>query len=54
MNRSLQPALTLYTIGLLGLGVLAIVYNDFALDLAAGAGVASRPNRFWPTAPVSS
>ena len=32
MNRSLQPALTLYTVGLLGLGVLAIVHHDFALD----------------------
>ena len=31
MNRTLQPALTLYAIGLLGLGVLAIVYHDFAL-----------------------
>lgn len=32
MNRSLQPALTLYSIGILGLGVLCIVYHDFALD----------------------
>jgi len=32
MNRTLQPALTLYVIGLLGLGVLALVYRDFALD----------------------
>jgi hypothetical protein len=31
MNRTLQPAPTLYAIGLLGLGVLAIVYHDFAL-----------------------
>jgi uncharacterized membrane protein YphA (DoxX/SURF4 family) len=52
MNRTLQPALTLYVIGLLGLGVLALVYHDFALDwqpvpawvpdrtvLACGAGM---------------
>jgi uncharacterized membrane protein len=32
MNRTMQPALTLYAIGLLGLGVLALVYSDFALD----------------------
>ncbi len=32
MNRKLQPALTLYVVGLLGLGVLALVYHDFALD----------------------
>jgi uncharacterized membrane protein len=32
MNRTMQPALTLYAIGLLGLGVLALVYHDFALD----------------------
>jgi uncharacterized membrane protein len=31
MNRTLQPALTLYAIGLLGLGVLALVFHDFAL-----------------------
>lgn len=32
MNRTLQPATTLFAIGLFGLGVLAIVYHDFALD----------------------
>jgi hypothetical protein len=32
MNRAMQPALTLYVIGLLGLVVLALVYHDFALD----------------------
>jgi uncharacterized membrane protein len=32
MNRILQPASTLFAIGLLGLGVLGIVYHDFALD----------------------
>ena len=32
MNRTMHPALTLYAIGLLGLGVLALVYHDFALD----------------------
>ena len=32
MNRTMQPALTLYAIGLLGLGVLALVCHDFALD----------------------
>ena len=31
MNRRLQPSLTLYAIGLLGLGVLALVFHDFAL-----------------------
>ncbi len=31
MNRALQPAVTLFAIGLLGLGVLALVYQDFAL-----------------------
>jgi hypothetical protein len=32
MNRTLQPARTLFVIGLLGLGVLALVFHDFALD----------------------
>src|SRR6516162_6825482 len=32
MNRRLQPATTLFAIGLLGLGILAIVHRDFALD----------------------
>jgi hypothetical protein len=32
MNRTWQPARTLYVVGLIGLGVLAIVYHDFALD----------------------
>jgi hypothetical protein len=32
MSRTLQPALALYVIGPLGLGVLALVYHDFALD----------------------
>jgi len=32
MNRNCQPALTLYVVGLIGLGVLAIVFHDFALD----------------------
>lgn len=31
MNDSQQPALTLFAIGLLGLGVLALIYGDFAL-----------------------
>jgi hypothetical protein len=47
MNRSLQPARALLAIGLLGLGVLALIYHDFALDCsrcrrgcqAYGAGV---------------
>jgi len=52
MNRTLQPALTFLAIGLLGLGGLALVYRDFALDwqpvapwvpgraaLACGSGV---------------
>jgi uncharacterized membrane protein len=32
MNRTLQPALTLFAIGLVGLGILAIVYQDFAMN----------------------
>jgi uncharacterized membrane protein len=32
MNRTLQPARALFAIGLLGLGVLALIYHDFALD----------------------
>ena len=31
MNKNQQPALTLFVIGLLGLGVLALYYGDFAL-----------------------
>jgi hypothetical protein len=32
MNRTLQPARAFFAIGLLGLGVLALIYHDFALD----------------------
>jgi uncharacterized membrane protein len=31
MNRNLQPALVFFAIGMLGLGVLALIYGDFAL-----------------------
>ena len=31
MNRMMQPAVTLFAIGLVGLGVLALIYHDFAL-----------------------
>jgi len=31
MNDNQQPALTLFAIGLLGLGVLALIYGDFAM-----------------------
>ena len=31
MNKSQQPALVLFVIGLLGLGVLAVIYGDFAM-----------------------
>ncbi|MBT9332651.1 DoxX family membrane protein [Paracidobacterium acidisoli] len=31
MTRSQQPALTLFAIGLIGLGILAFIYGDFAL-----------------------
>ena len=31
MYRQLQPAITAFALGLIGLGVLALVYGDFAL-----------------------
>jgi uncharacterized membrane protein len=31
MTRSQQPALTLFAVGLIGLGILTLVYGDFAL-----------------------
>jgi uncharacterized membrane protein len=31
MTRSQQPALTLFAIGLIGLGILALIYGDFAM-----------------------
>jgi len=31
MTRSQQPALTLFAVGMFGLGILALVYGDFAL-----------------------
>jgi uncharacterized membrane protein len=31
MTRSQQPALTFFSIGMIGLGILALVYGDFAL-----------------------
>src|SRR6202790_3713414 len=31
MTRSQQPALTLFAVGMIGLGILAFVYGDFAL-----------------------
>lgn len=32
MNRNLQPAVALFAIGVVGVGVLALPYDDFALD----------------------
>src|ERR1700730_3533995 len=31
MNRSQQPALSLFAIGMMGVGILALIYGDFAL-----------------------
>jgi uncharacterized membrane protein len=31
MTRSQQPALTLFSVGMIGLGILALVYGDFAM-----------------------
>jgi hypothetical protein len=31
MSRTLQPALSLFAIGMVGLGILALIYGDFAL-----------------------
>src|ERR1700684_2504229 len=43
MIRSQQPALTLFAVGMIGLGILALVYGDFALVWQARAPWLPRP-----------
>jgi len=31
MTRSQQPALSLFAVGMIGLGILALIFGDFAL-----------------------
>jgi len=50
MTRSQQPALTLFAVGMFGLGVLALVYGDFALVLLVWAIVAAPKTRLPWTA----
>jgi len=45
MNRTLQPAVSFFAVGLLGLGVLALVYHDFALVWQAIRVVGAGPHR---------
>jgi len=45
MNRTLQPAVSFFAVGLLGLGVLALVYHDFALVCGSQSRRGCGPHR---------
>jgi hypothetical protein len=49
MNRSLQPSDMFFAIGLTGLGVLAVIHHDFALDWQPVAPSGYLAARLLPT-----